>query len=101
MFLPAFFRRAKTAKLGHSRDAETVFGPFATPVEAQRILDQVSSATSEGATLVLGEGEAASELGGLCYVPPHMLTDVANKMAIMSEETLGPAASILEVRSDR
>jgi acyl-CoA reductase-like NAD-dependent aldehyde dehydrogenase len=94
-FLEGFVEAARQYRLGDPLDAATSLGPMATARGAAAVRRQVLEALDAGAHahLPAGSGEGA-------YVNPQVLTGVDHGMAVMREETFGPAVGIMRVRDD-
>jgi acyl-CoA reductase-like NAD-dependent aldehyde dehydrogenase len=95
-------------KLGSPLDPETTLGPLVRTSAAQAVRAQVQEAVSRGAKQLIdpalfrasdpslfGAGDLATP-----YLAPQVLIDVDHSMAIMREETFGPAVGIMKVSSD-
>lgn len=87
--------------LGRPTDPSVTMGPLVRPRAAQLVADRVAAAIAAGATPLLDAARfpAAGELG-LPYLAPQILVNVDHDMALMSEETFGPACGIIKVASD-
>lgn len=80
--------------LGNPLDAATTLGPMVRPAAADFVRAQVAEAVAQGArTHLPAMGEGA-------YLGPQVLTEVHHGMRVMTEETFGPVAAIMPVRSD-
>lgn len=92
---------AGRAVIGDPLSPDTQVGPVTTPAQYQKVLDYISIARDEGATLALGglpyEGPGAS--GGQ-MVEPTIFTDVSNDMRIAQEEVFGPVLSIIRFEDE-
>jgi acyl-CoA reductase-like NAD-dependent aldehyde dehydrogenase len=87
--------------LGRPTDPSVTMGPLVRPRAAQLVADRVAAAIAAGATPLLDAARfpAAGELG-LPSLAPQLLVNVDHDMALMSEETFGPACGIIKVASD-
>ncbi|MDE3131398.1 MAG: aldehyde dehydrogenase family protein, partial [Acidobacteriota bacterium] len=83
--------RASALKVGDPRDPSTQIGPLINAGALERVTELVQDAVAQGAQLLTG-GEA----DGLVY-QPTVLRGVTPAMRIYSEESFGPAVSIIEV----
>lgn len=84
--------------LGDPRDKDTTLGPVVSVGAARRIQGQVDEALLSGAERV-SNARVAHALGEQ-YVSPQLLINVTHEMALMREETFGPALGIMRVNSD-
>lgn len=79
--------RASQIKLGDPFDPETEMGPVANGMQYQKVVDYLSTARDEGATVQYG-GVADEGLGGY-FVQPTVLT-VKPTDTVFREEVFGP-----------
>ena len=61
---------------------------------------RVRAAIAQGASQLIDESAFAASAAGTPYLAPQVLIDVNHSMAIMREETFGPAVGIMRVSSD-
>jgi acyl-CoA reductase-like NAD-dependent aldehyde dehydrogenase len=87
-------------RLGSPLDPETTIGPVVRAAAADAVRSQVQEAVARGARQLIDEKLFASSSGGTPYLAPQVLVDVDHSMAIMREETFGPAVGIMSVASD-
>lgn len=87
-------------KLGSPLDAETTIGPVVRVSAADAVRTQIRAAVSQGARALVDERTFAASAPGTPYLAPQVLVNVDHSMAIMREETFGPAVGIMKVRSD-
>lgn len=101
---PEFVRRAveltRTYVLGSPLDPATTLGPMVRASAAEFVRAQVAEATSQGATAHIDPKTFPADQPGSPYLAPQILTSVSHSMRVMSEETFGPVAPIVEVSSD-
>lgn len=90
-FVGLFLDRVRSLKAGDPNDPETIVGPIINETQLERVMQLIKSARDQGAEQVLG-----GEPQGL-VVPPHVFTNVTNKMEIAIREIFGPVAPILRV----
>src|SRR5688572_9532531 len=90
----------KTYKLGNPLDASTTLGPMVRVDAAENVRKQVSEAIRMGATALIDAGDFPADKPGTPYVAPQILVHVDHRMAIMTEETFGPAVGIMRVSGD-
>ena len=67
---------------------------------AEAVRAQVRDAVARGARQLIEESKFAASAAGTPYLAPQVLVDVDHSMAIMREETFGPAVGIMQVASD-
>jgi len=96
-FLDGFVAEACQFRLGDPLDPGTSLGPMASARGAALVREQIGQAIGAGATahiparLFPGEGP---------YLGPQVLTGVDHSMALMREETFGPAIGLMKVKDD-
>jgi len=87
-------------RLGSPLDPETTIGPVVRTAAAAAVRSQVREAVARGARQLIDEKAFAPSSDGTPYLAPQVLVDVDHTMAIMREETFGPAVGIMSVGSD-
>jgi len=87
-------------RLGSPLDAETTLGPVVRSSAADAVRSQVREAVSRGARQLIDQRLFPASSVGTPYLAPQVLVDVDHSMAIMREETFGPAVGIMKVGSD-
>ena len=87
-------------KLGSPTDETTTLGPLVRAKAADAVRQQVAQAIHAGATPLIDEARFAAAKVGTPYMAPQLLAGVDHSMAIMMEETFGPAHGIMKVSSD-
>jgi acyl-CoA reductase-like NAD-dependent aldehyde dehydrogenase len=87
-------------RLGSPLDPETTLGPMVRIAAADAVRSQVREAVARGATQLINEASFAASAAGTPYLAPQVLVGVDHSMAIMREETFGPAVGIMKVASD-
>ncbi len=97
-FASLFLHRMKSAIMGDPFDLAVEVGPIARQDLRQQLHDQVLRSVAEGAQLLCG-GEIPSGKG--FFYPPTILSGVRKGMAVYSEETFGPVATLIEAADDR
>jgi acyl-CoA reductase-like NAD-dependent aldehyde dehydrogenase len=95
-FVDAFVDLAKAYRLGNPLEAETNLGPMVRTAAADTVRAQIADAVSKGAKRLLN----LLDKEGTPYLPPEVLVDVHHGMALMTEETFGPAVGIQPVADD-
>ena len=98
-FTAAVVEGARALKQGDGALAATQVGPMASARQKKVVMDQLRAAIADGATCLFGEcdGETASDGN---FIRPTVLVGVTHAMSIMRDETFGPVASIMRVKSD-
>jgi vanillin dehydrogenase len=92
-FTDKFVANTKKLKVGNPREMANCIGPIINQKQLDKIRDQVDDAVAKGATILCG-----GKNNGL-YFEPTILTNVTRDMKIMRDETFGPVAPIITVRS--
>jgi acyl-CoA reductase-like NAD-dependent aldehyde dehydrogenase len=87
-------------RLGSPLDPDTTIGPVVRTAAADAVRSQVQEAVAHGARQLIDEKLFAASSVGSPYLAPQVLVDVDHSMAIMREETFGPAIGIMSVGSD-
>jgi len=87
-------------RLGSPLDPGTTIGPVVRTSAADAVRAQVREAVSRGAQQLINEASFAASAAGTPYLAPQVLVGVDHSMAIMREETFGPAVGIMKVSSD-
>ena len=95
-FVDGFVALTKQYRLGNPLERETTLGPMVRTAAADAVRRQVGEAKDKGAKTLIG----AKDRPGTPYLPPEVLIDVDHGMALMSEETFGPAIGIMPVAGD-
>ena len=87
-------------RLGSPLDPETTLGPVVRTSAAEAVRAQVAAAVHGGARQLIDARHFPQAAAGTPYLAPQVLVDVTHSMAIMREETFGPAVGIMKVASD-
>ena len=97
-FVDAFVAEVERYVVGDPRDPATTLGPLVRARNAHEVQAQVEQAIARGARSLIDPGR----FGALepPYLAPQVLVDVDHSMALMSEETFGPAIGLMPVDSD-
>lgn len=96
-FVAAFVEHAGTLKLGDPMTVDTDLGPMVNAVQRDKVVAQLDQAVSAGAELVRG-GQVGGHPTGH-FLTPAVVTGAAADTQLLSEETFGPVAPIVRVRS--
>ena len=89
---------AKNLRLGPGIEPETDMGPMIGAQYRAKIETQVEAAKAQGATVLTG-GRRPPQFERGYFYEPTVMTNVDHSMAIMSEETFGPAIPIMTYRT--
>ncbi len=96
-FVGAFVEHAGTLKLGDPLVSDTDLGPMASMAQRDKVVAQLEQAVGAGAEIVRG-GEAGGHPTGH-FMTPAVVTGAAADTQLLSEETFGPVAPIVRVKS--
>jgi acyl-CoA reductase-like NAD-dependent aldehyde dehydrogenase len=99
-FVAGVVELTRQYRLGSPLDPETTLGPVVRTAAAESVRSQVRAALQSGARQLIDESAFAAAAAGTPYLAPQVLIDVDHSMAIMREETFGPAVGIMRVTSD-
>ena len=95
-FLDRYVALTKEYRLGNPLDPQTTLGPMVRTDAAEAVRAQIREALASGARALID----MQDKEGTPYLPPQVLVDVDHRMAIMREETFGPAVGIMPVQGD-
>jgi acyl-CoA reductase-like NAD-dependent aldehyde dehydrogenase len=95
-FVEAFVEAASQYRLGNPLEPETSLGPMVRTDAADKVRAQVRDAVAKGAKALL----KLPDRPGTPNLPPELLIDVDHGMALMTEETFGPAVGVQPVKDD-
>jgi acyl-CoA reductase-like NAD-dependent aldehyde dehydrogenase len=96
-YLQAFAEHTRALVVGDPRDPATDVGPMVSATQRAKVADQVESAVAAGAELVVGGDTAGHERGH--FFSPAVVTGADASTALLSDETFGPVAPLVRVRS--
>ena len=99
-FVDGFVDLVNGYRLGNPLEAKTTLGPMVRTSAADSVRRQIGEAVDQGARALIDEGRFPAARNGTPYVAPQVLVDVDHSMALMTEETFGPAIGIMKVASD-
>lgn len=91
---------AENLKLGDPRERATTLGPMVKTGAANMVRSQIANAVKQGARPMVDAGKFAADIGSTAYLAPQILIDCDHSMQFMTEETFGPVAGVMPVRSD-
>lgn len=96
-FLAYFVDEVSSYKIGNPTSPETFLGPLTREPQINFLINQITDAQDQGATLLLG-GKRWGRKG--YYFEPTILADVNHHMLVMKEESFGPIIGIQKVGDD-
>jgi acyl-CoA reductase-like NAD-dependent aldehyde dehydrogenase len=96
-YVRAFADNTGGLVVGDPMDPSTDVGPMVSAEQRRKVIDQVEAAVEAGAELVVGGGDAGREQGH--FFAPAVVTGASAETALLREETFGPVAPIVPVRS--
>ena len=96
-FLAAFVEHTRSLAIGDPMDPATDIGPMVSAPQRAKVEAQVGAAVDAGAELVVGGDYAGHERGW--FYAPAVVTGAPASTALLREETFGPVAPIVRVRS--
>jgi acyl-CoA reductase-like NAD-dependent aldehyde dehydrogenase len=99
-FVEGFVELTKAYRLGDPLDPQTTLGPMVRTSAADLVRRQVADAVAAGARALIDAASFAEAREDTPYLAPQVLVDVDHAMALMGEETFGPAIGIMKVASD-
>jgi acyl-CoA reductase-like NAD-dependent aldehyde dehydrogenase len=98
-FTAKLVEKAAEMRQGPGMEAGVDVGPMINRRQKDHVIRQIESAVRDGAKVLLGcHGQDDGGEGN--FVPLTVLADVHHDMDIMREETFGPVACVMRVRSD-
>src|SRR5688572_7824121 len=89
----ALVEEAKQAKVGNGLDPGTEFGPVQNKMQYDKVVGLIKDSKKTGATFLAG-GEVPSGPG--YFLPPTLVTDIADDSRLVQEEQFGPIVPILK-----
>ncbi|NVB37554.1 aldehyde dehydrogenase family protein [Pseudenhygromyxa sp. WMMC2535] len=99
-FVEAYVAETRKLRLGDPLAEGTSLGPVVNAHAAARIQQQVAAAVSAGARLLTSDDDFEIPDRSPCYLAPKVLVDVDHDMALMNEETFGPAIGLMKIRDE-
>jgi acyl-CoA reductase-like NAD-dependent aldehyde dehydrogenase len=96
-YLQAFVDYTGGLRVGDPMDPATDVGPMISGAQRRKVTQQVEAAVSAGAEVVIGSGAGGQERGH--YFSPAVVTGAPPETELLREETFGPVAPIVPVRS--
>jgi acyl-CoA reductase-like NAD-dependent aldehyde dehydrogenase len=89
----ALVEEAKKAKIGNGLDAGTELGPLQNKMQYDKVVGIIEDTRKSGAKFIAG-GEIPAGPG--YFLPPTLVTDVADDSRLVQEEQFGPIVPILK-----
>src|SRR5918995_451220 len=83
--------------VGDPTNSDTDVGPMVSAPQRQKVVDQVEAAVAAGAEVVVGGGNGGHRRGH--FFSPVVITGAPSETDLLHEETFGPVAPIVRVRS--
>jgi acyl-CoA reductase-like NAD-dependent aldehyde dehydrogenase len=99
-FVEAFAEKTRQYRVGNPLDSSTSLGPLVNAKAVEHVRTQIADARAHGARVVVDESSFDVPDLSPCYMGPVVLDGVSHEMAIMCEETFGPAIGIMKVRDE-
>jgi acyl-CoA reductase-like NAD-dependent aldehyde dehydrogenase len=96
-FLQAFVDHTRTLVVGDPFERRTDIGPMVSAAQREKVTAQVDAAVAAGAELMVGGDDAGRPRGH--YFSPAVVTGAPAETELLREETFGPVAPIVPVRS--
>ncbi|MEU4348212.1 aldehyde dehydrogenase family protein [Streptomyces sp. NPDC023838] len=93
-FVDRYVDRVRELKYGDPNEEDTVVGPLISRRQLDNVLDLLARSRAQGATTLLG-----GDPEGL-VLPPHVLADVTNDMAVACNEIFGPVAPVIRAADE-
>jgi acyl-CoA reductase-like NAD-dependent aldehyde dehydrogenase len=91
----ALAAEAKKAKVGDGLDPATELGPIQNKMQYDKVVDIISDTKKRGAKFLAG-GEIPKGPG--YFLPPTLVTDIAEDSRLVQEEQFGPIVPILKFK---
>lgn len=92
-FLEKFTQKVKALKMGDPFDESTEIGPLARVDLAEELEQQVNKSVKMGAQIITGGKRKEA------FYEPTVLTEITSEMPVFKEETFGPVAVIMKIKS--
>jgi acyl-CoA reductase-like NAD-dependent aldehyde dehydrogenase len=89
----ALVEEAKKAKVGNGLEAGTELGPLQNKMQYDKVVGIIEDTKKAGATILAG-GDVPAGPG--YFLPPTLVTDVADDSRLVQEEQFGPIVPILK-----
>jgi acyl-CoA reductase-like NAD-dependent aldehyde dehydrogenase len=99
-FVDGFTALTRQYVLGDPLDEKTTLGPMAQKRLAATVREHIAEAVGRGAKALIDSKSFAKDVKDSTYLAPQVLVNVDHSMKVMMEETFGPVAGIMKVKSD-
>jgi acyl-CoA reductase-like NAD-dependent aldehyde dehydrogenase len=99
-FVDGFTALTRQYVLGDPLDEKTTLGPMAQKRLAATVREHIAEAVGKGAKALIDPKSFAKDAKDSTYLAPQVLVNVDHSMKVMMEETFGPVAGIMKVKSD-
>ncbi len=99
-FIDGYVAGTKKYVLGNPLEQTTTLGPMVRTSAAEFVRGQIADAVAKGAKALIDTSAFPGNRVGTPYLAPQVLIDVDHSMAIMRDETFGPAVGIMKVADD-
>jgi acyl-CoA reductase-like NAD-dependent aldehyde dehydrogenase len=96
-YLAAFVDYTVSLVVGDPLDASTDVGPLVSARQREKVAAQVDAAVAAGAEVVTGGGNGGNGTG--YFFTPAVVTGASAETDLLSEETFGPVAPLVPVKS--
>jgi len=96
-YVSAFAEHTRGLRLGDPLDPGTDVGPMVSAGQRQKVVDQVEAAVGAGAEVVVGGDGGGQQRGH--FFSPAVVTGAPQETDLLREETFGPVAPIVPVKS--
>ena len=96
-YVNAFVDYTKSLVIGDPMKSDTDIGPMVSASQRQKVADQVEAAVGAGAEVVVGGDSAGRDRGH--FYAPAVVTGAPPETDLLREETFGPVAPLVPVKS--
>ncbi len=96
-YLSAFREVTEGLVLGDPMKDDTDIGPLVSAQQRRKVAEQVEKAVAAGAEVVVGGGDGGQEKGH--FFAPALVTGAPGETELLREETFGPVAPLVPVKS--
>lgn len=99
-FVEAYAAKVHAYVVGDPFHASTTLGPVVDERAADHVRGQIGQARAAGARSVVDPSRFDVPDVTRCYLAPEVMVDVDHSMALMRDETFGPAVGIMPFRDE-
>ena len=96
-FVDAMVEYTRSLRLGDPLDAATDVGPLVSARQREKVTAQVEAAVSAGAEVLVGGGDGGRSTG--YFFAPAVVAGAPAETELLREETFGPVAPVVRVRT--